>query len=101
VVQRPVQMTSTSPLGLINIAETECLTKREVPNASLSKNRSSENLIELKTNSPSQKDITEEIKIYKTPHQSPGHSPIKTDRQMDKASSKYEKTHTTHTHKSS
>jgi hypothetical protein len=75
-------MTSTSPLRL-NIEETECLTKREEPTALLSKNRSSENLIELKT----QKDITEE-----TPNQSPGHSPTKTERQMDKASSKYEKT---------
>ena len=79
-MQRPVQMNATSPLRL-NIADT--LTKREVPTGSLSKNRSSENLIELKT----QKDITEE-----TPNPSPGHSPVKTERQIDKASSKYEKT---------
>ena len=85
-------MTSTSPLRL-NIEETECLTKREEPTALLSKNRSSENLIELKT----QKDITdvqltELTEFIETPNQSPGHSPIKTERQMDKASSKYEKT---------
>ena len=71
MVQRPTDMTSTNPLRLVNIADTECLTKREAPNASLTKDRSSENLIELKT----QKDNTEE-----TPNPSPGHSPIKTER---------------------
>jgi hypothetical protein len=65
------------------MAETECLTKRELPTGLLGKNRSSENLIELKT----QKDGTEE-----TPNPSPGHSPVNTKRHLDKASSKYEKT---------
>jgi hypothetical protein len=65
------------------MAETESLTKRELPTGLLTKDRSSENLIELKT----QEDITE-----KTPNVSPGHSPVITKRQIDKASSKYEKT---------